>query len=177
MITKVFNKAKTEKVRVKWTVNNAPVIDPRDGSAAFKMMEDQVFKAIIRGIEYTFIIKKGYIYDGASVPALATFLSNLIFRYSLYPDGALRNPSPAHDAIYENEGWITLNCEFIHVYLYGERVDLYISREEADNLFLAMMQQDNLIPEKVQKTVHWFLKNFGWTVWNEKKMLRKRRKK
>ncbi len=91
----------------------------------------------IDGILYRFIVKEGYIYDGASVPRLGWSMSRI------RPDGLIRAAATLHDPLYQFQGnlnneWIT--CEvFSHKTGRWTKCDRVWTRKESDQIFRALL--------------------------------------
>ena len=90
----------------------------------------------IDGVPYEFIVKKGYIYDGASVPRAGWSASRI------RPDGLIRAAATLHDPIYETKGNLDL-IEFIECFVYDGaewvKSDRIWTKKEADQIFRALL--------------------------------------
>lgn len=87
---------------------------------------------------YTIKIKKGFKYDGASVPRWAWSITGLT------PDGLMRGASLLHDIIYVYKGKLTTNAKYVEVRYKNKKVELDFTRKEGDQLFLKMLKDSQM---------------------------------
>jgi hypothetical protein len=123
--------------------NNEP-ISPN----LYKLEQDYSIDIRISDKIYTFVIKKGFLYDGASVPRIVWTLTGLT------KDGLLRAGALVHDAIYFPEGNLTVNSKDIEVYYKGVRVNLNLSRKQADIIFKKILEKCKVSKRKVFIVYH-----------------------
>ena len=90
----------------------------KESGDLYELYEDYAFKFINKRQLLTATIKKGFKYDGASVPRIVWTLAGFL------PDGIHRPAALIHDYMYEKEGKIPVDG--------GE---LEYTRKEADKLF------------------------------------------
>lgn len=167
-------------------LENKVLGDDKLGHDVFMVMKKQTIRLAIREEVFTFVVQDGFLYDGASVPGIATFLGS-IKHYQLDSNSTLKNQSALHDLLYIYRGHIDLDNPYLHVYNNGYiehnvRVEIKLSRGEVDWIYYLGLEweQEQLLLDKdnVTKTrsmsvketwsVYQGLKNFGWTKWNKK---------
>lgn len=111
------------------------------------------------GFLFRFTVKEGYIYDGASVPALAWAISRI------RPDGLIRAAATLHDPIYEFEGdlnnkWIT--CEVWHDGEWSKSLRHW-HRKEADGFFKELLERAGYGDKKIW-AAHQAVRKGGWII-------------
>lgn len=135
-------------VQVEWFTPaiNEPVWDDHKGRRQYALTEDQEIWIIKDHQRYIIRVLKDYIYNGASVPAIATLIAKVFKGWDLDSDGILRNPSPLHDRGYELDGHFRLSSKFIKVFTDNDRqVQLDLTRKELDQIYAQMLWITNYI--------------------------------
>ena len=114
------------------------------GSRTWELVEPWSFSIDGR----TFIIPKGFVFDGASIPKY--------FWNWLSPVGVLLIPGLVHDYLYANEALMQSN----------NVIGVKRNRKECDQLF-----RDIAIEVNGFKSINWIaygaLRPFGWIAWNK----------
>jgi len=134
----------------------------------YRLEEDYVYSWEDDGISHRITIKKGFEYDGASVPRFAWSL------FGVRPDGLIRAAALVHDFIYRHVGEMPpKTCERLDQE--GEEWeddDCVWSRRRADQLFELMMKQAS--SSKIKRWLAYkFVRRFGWIAWNGHKKNKK----
>ncbi len=101
---------------------------PSKRGPLYRLLEEQ----ISNDDEYSIIVPKGFVYDGASVPQWAWSITGLL------PDGINRRAALFHDWIYANDG------KEIAMVVDGEIIFRDFTRREADELFREMLKTDGV---------------------------------
>lgn len=117
----------------------------------YELTDDYIVSWIYKGVTRTIRIRRGFIWDGASVPRL--FWTILGF----YPGGIMLPCSLPHDDIYINKGIMIDDST-------GEFFKM--TRKECDLLFKAHMEYVGM-PQKKLNRAYLGVKYFGWLYWND----------
>lgn len=144
------------------TEKQMPILRPlpvrkRGERRRYEVMEDWECDLLGRG--FTFIIPKGFIFDGASIPRL--------FWNMLSPSGYLFLAGLLHDFIYK--------YEFAYVFSSIESLDgkgrrviqRWFNQKEADEKFEMLADKICVGAYIFTKTAYITLRAFGWAAWNE----------
>lgn len=107
-------------------------------------------------------IKKGFRWDGASVP-------KVFWRLGFTPDGPHRAAALVHDLLYIYKGKLP---ESMFLARYAE-VDWHsqsggFNRRDADRMFGKLMKEAQ-IPSFYRAVMFWFVRIFGWMYWRDGK--------
>jgi len=121
----------------------------------YELMQD--WKCDLLGRGFTFIIPKGFIFDGASIPR--------IFWNMLSPSGYLFLAGLLHDFIYK--------YRFVYVYSAIESLDGgepriikdWFNQEEADHRFEALANKICMGAHNFTKAAYLTLRGFGFVAW------------
>lgn len=120
----------------------------------FKLLKDEETSFLFNNKEYNLLIKKGFEWDGATIPR---FLWSII---GFYPAGILLVPSLWHDYVYYNKGFVN---------------GVFISRNMSDLLFY-----EHLIISGVKvstaKRIYKAIRIFGMIYWIDNVFTRKKNK-
>jgi hypothetical protein len=127
----------------------------------YRLEEDYVYHWEDGKVPHRITIKKGFEYDGASVPRFAWSL------VGIRPDGLIRAAALVHDFIYRHVGEMPpKTCEYL-----GQKSEEWEddgcvwSRKRADRLLEIMMKQAS--SSKIKRwLVYKFVRRFGWVAWN-----------
>jgi hypothetical protein len=127
----------------------------------YRLREDYVYHWEQEGIPHRITVKKGFEYDGASVPRIVWTLGGL------RPDGLIRAAALVHDYIYRHAGIMPPStCEFKNKETDKWEDDGCVwDRKRCDRLFRRMMQQASSSKTKVW-LAYKFVRSFGWIAWN-----------
>jgi len=123
------------------------------GKNKYRLEEDYIYTeslSAFNGSVKNYIVHRGYIWDGASVPSL--------FYWFMRRDGLTRAASLIHDRIYSN-GKIHISFNKKSKY-----IELPHNRKEADNLFYRILIESNF-PKWKAKIAHRCLRIFGGKYW------------
>jgi hypothetical protein len=141
------------------------------GDNKWVVTSDFTVHFLLRGQWYTMIVKRGFIWDGASMPYVGRVYTRLD------RSGALDKMSLPHDAQYVLKGEMKKDSKIAEVYPYGaqitpeNRVELIISRKDSDDIMRDIMMYDH--PEELSKhqinTIYRFVRWFGWMPWGKPK--------
>ncbi|MBI1268367.1 MAG: DUF1353 domain-containing protein [Cryomorphaceae bacterium] len=101
----------------------------------------------------TFVVKKGFEYDGASVPRALWSVTGIS------PDGLNRAAALIHDYIYVAKGNVL-------IYAGAIKCALHITRAQADRLFLDMLKKSG-VGWRSRHTQYLAVRLFGWVYWKE----------
>jgi len=123
----------------------------------FELMED--WKCELLGRGFTFIIPKGFVFDGASIPRL--------FWNMLSPSGYLFLAGLLHDFIYK--------YRFVYVYSVIDSLDGgepriikdWFNQAEADHRFEVLADKICMGAHFFTKTAYISLRGFGWITWEK----------
>lgn len=112
------------------------------------------------GYAIRFTVKKGYMYDGASVPRIAWSIGGI------RPDGLIRAAATLHDPVYEFEGklnneWITCERYVDGLWIKCNRI---WTRKEADGFFKELLIRAGYNKFKVFMAYQAVRKG-GWVAW------------
>lgn len=107
-------------------------------------MKSYIFR--LNGV--TYIIPKGFVWDGATIPRVLWGITGID------PFGWVNAASLIHDYIYKDEGKMTNGT--------------YISRKEADELFVKMILELKLINNNFTWLYKQILRIAGLYFWNQK---------
>ncbi|KKN34454.1 hypothetical protein LCGC14_0793530 [marine sediment metagenome] len=103
---------------------------------------------------YKFVIRKGFIHDGASVPRFVWALCGLT------PDGLLRAGALVHDALYRTGGQLKPEHD-----VFPDRV---FNRKESDLIFHSMLSEAGVSPRRAY-LAYVGIRAFGWASFKAKK--------
>ena len=162
--------------------------DPETGHDRFVTEKDQEMILELYGIEYLFVLKAGFMYDGASTPGAATFLGSFI-HWQIDSNSALKTESAFHDAFYIYQGVLTRDNPHVEVYLGDKRVAITLERAQVEYIYyLCMMYDEERIvhdPDNPDGTrsmsdkevwaVYKALRKAGGSRWDKKKLARRRK--
>ena len=131
------------------------------GPRLYRLVANWWYLWIHDGQVHRLAIRRGFEYDGASVPRLAWSLSGL------RPDGLIRAAALPHDYLYRYKGRLP-GCEHT-VWCEGLgwlRVAGCWSRRDADRLFGRIMREAGV--RKFQRRIAYrFVRALGWLSWLE----------
>lgn len=123
-------------------------IKGQNGRPRYRLNEDYAFS--FKG--QIFIIKKGFEYDGASVPRFLWSLTGI------RPDGLHRAAALIHDFLYDK----ARKGQGAALSLRGQLI--YFSRKEADRQFYEDLVKTGVKNSRA-KLMYRAVRLFGWTVW------------
>jgi len=139
---------------------NIPITLP-DGRDGYILHEDYIYEWEQAGDRWRFVVPKGFMYDGASVPRLVWTISGIT------PDGRIRAAATVHDEIYDCKGRIPDGM--LYVFRDGKWLEIRGSvwpREEADKIFERIMIESGISPYRAKKA-YYAVRAFGWTGWKK----------
>jgi len=144
------------------TAQQMPILRPipvrkRGERRRYELMEE--WKCELLGRDFTFIIPKGFIFDGASIPRL--------FWNMLSPSGYLFLAGMLHDFIYK--------YRFAYIYSIIDSLDGgepriikdWFTQEEADQKFEQLADVICIGAHTFTKIAYISLRGFGWKTWNK----------
>jgi len=145
-----------------FTKEQMPILRPipvskRGERRRYELMRD--WKCELLGRGFTFIIPKGFIFDGASIPRL--------FWNMLSPSGYLFLAGLLHDFIYK--------YRFAYVYSVIESLDggertlikVWFNQKQADQKFEAVADKICMGAHFFTKSAYLSLRGFGFIAWNK----------
>ena len=157
--------------------NSTPVIQPkvikideRSKRPHFVLLEDYSYSWNIDArhpetgdkfeLNTTIHVKKGFRWDGASVP-------KILWPFGLLPDGKHRAAALIHDFIYIHKGKLP-SGSFTSTYPNKEIHDQHgsFSRKDSDRLFGRMMKEAGVKGWK-KTFMKWGVKTLGWIYWKD----------
>lgn len=152
--------------------NKSPKLQHLRGGKEFLLLEDYYISVVYNGVLLTFLIKAGFVWDGASVPWIGRTILNLS------RTGKLDKMSVLHDALYVAKGFVRCSSLIINVYIDarfddegnfidGRCVNMDFTRVECEELMRLVMLQD--YPEELSmrqiNIIYRTVVLFGWYKW------------
>lgn len=144
------------------TKEQMPILRPipvskRGERRRYELMQD--WKCELLGRGFTFIIPKGFIFDGASIPRL--------FWNMLSPSGYLFLAGLLHDFIFK--------YRFVYIYSSVESLDGderrivkdWFNQKQADRMFETLADKICMGAHLFTKVAYISLRGFGWRTWNK----------
>ena len=121
----------------------------------YKLVASYSYLWLKDGVQHELGIRKGFIYDGASVPRA---LWSLI---GLRPDGLVRPAALLHDYLYRFAGDLPAGS-----YVRSDDGPLVWSREAADRLFARVMREAGVGKWK-RRMAYRAVRTFAWRAWSK----------
>jgi hypothetical protein len=135
------------------------------GGDYWLLIKDYKITVNYKKTSYTFVVKKDFIFDGATIPRLGRIALDLS------KTGKLDKMSLIHDALYVVKGQVRIDSKIINVYVDGENINKDFSRLECDKIMKIIMLED--VPEELNKRqvflIHSMVVLLGWTKWMKPK--------
>lgn len=132
-------------------VHNTPQIVPIAGNK-FKLLDDFVYLWEADGVRQRFTVHAGQVFDGASIPAFATFLTWLVPGFdTIYPMGNHVYAALVHDKIWEYRGRLPEgihkkelpNGDLVDA-VYNEKGSPVWTMSTSNRLFARMLREDGV---------------------------------
>lgn len=140
------------------TLLRQPAITPIPDNL-YRLDDHYVYEWTLAGIRRRMIVKKGFIFDGASVPRLAWTISGIV------PDGLHRAGVLLHDWIYRDKGHLPSDSYFHYVEPDGWMPLLaQWSRKDADRMLGRLMKEAGVSRSR-RFIIYWGARLFGWIYW------------
>lgn len=122
-----------------------------------QLTKDYTYYWEAAGYKQMMTVKKGFVWDGASVP-------KSVWWTGIRPDGLIRAASLIHDYLYRYSGKIPHTS-----HLYFKDGGWYYTkhkwtRKEADKIFCRIMREAG-VPKWKRRTAYYAVRLFGWTAW------------
>lgn len=127
-----------------------PLIVPiKESGDLYELCEDYIFIIYRNEVAHKIVIRKGFKYDGASVPK---FFAGIV---GFMPDGIHRPAALLHDYLYEHKGKLQPIGGFNY------------TRKEADKLFYKILKKVG-VKSWHAKLAYWAVRLGGGLYWNDK---------
>lgn len=158
--------------------HNTPQIIPIEDNR-FKTLGDFVYEWEINGVKQRITIKAGQIFDGASIPAFATFMTWALPGFdTIYPMGQHIYAALVHDKIWEYRGRLPeglhqkqlANGEWVDA-AYDSKGKPVWTRTASNKLFIRMLREDG-VPKKERRAMYLAVQYtpFAWFNWRTGKL-------